>query len=390
MPESWNIHLVGQADMDGEGDCMHINLKDGHAFVAHMGERGTSIVNVQDPQAPRLVGRIPSSQNTHGHKVQIVGDVMLVNREKIPGTTGAWRAGLDIYDVSDVEAPRHLAFWQCGGKGVHRMSYWESPLAYVTAGDDDVSDQFLVILDLADPTAPREVGRWWFPGMHAAGGEQPSWPSDRNVKLHHALVRDGLAFCAWWDEGLVVLDVEDPSRPRLIGHLPFGEGSRETHTTCPLPGRNLLVVAEEKIWDGCSGFEPNVRLVDVRNPETPQTVSTFPIPQGDFCSRGGRFGPHNVHEPRPGSLIDGRTVYLTYFNAGLRVFDVSDARHPTEIAYYIPDAPAGQPAIQLNDILVAEDGLIYTTDRISGGLYILQLDSSVNRTQVADDPFSIA
>jgi hypothetical protein len=105
-------------------------------------------------------------------------------------------------------------------------------------------------------------------------------------------------------------------------------------------------------------------------------VSTFPVPEGDFCDRGGRFGPHNVHEGRPGSLIDGSTVYLTYFNAGVRVYDVSDATAPREIAWFIPDAPPGQPAIQLNDILVAADGLIYVTDRLAGGLYILEADTA--------------
>jgi hypothetical protein len=101
----------------------------------------------------------------------------------------------------------------------------------------------------------------------------------------------------------------------------------------------------------------------------------FPVPQGDFCDKGGRFGPHNVHEPKPGTLIDGDTVYLTYFNAGLRVFDVHDPSAPTEIAYYVPDPPAGQPTPQLNDVLVGPDGLIYVTDRLGGGLYILEMSA---------------
>jgi len=98
------------------------------------------------------------------------------------------------------------------------------------------------------------------------------------------------------------------------------------------------------------------------------------VPEGDFCSRGGRFGPHNMHEPRPGSLIDGQTVFLTYFNAGVRVYDVSDATNPVEIAWYIPDPSAGAPAIQLNDIYVSSEGLIHVTDRVGGGLYLLELE----------------
>ncbi|MFN8518550.1 MAG: hypothetical protein U0667_03970 [Chloroflexota bacterium] len=96
------------------------------------------------------------------------------------------------------------------------------------------------------------------------------------------------------------------------------------------------------------------------------------MPQGDFCTRGGRFGPHNVHEPKPGSLIDGDTIYLTYFNGGLRVV-ILDAADPQEIAWYVLDAPPGQASCQLNDVTVGEDGLIWVTDRLGGGLHVLEL-----------------
>ena len=63
-----------------------------------------------------------------------MGDTLLVNREQIPRSTGPWVAGMDICDVSRPAQPRHLTFWPSGGKGVHRMTYWEAPNAYVTAG----------------------------------------------------------------------------------------------------------------------------------------------------------------------------------------------------------------------------------------------------------------
>jgi hypothetical protein len=376
MAESWNLRLIGHEPMDGEGDTMHINLKDGYAFVGHMSDRGTSIVDIRDPRRPKLVARIPSPPNTHGHKVQVVGDVLLVNRERIPLTSGPYVAGLDVYDVSDPLEPRPLAFWPCGGKGVHRMTYWEPPYAYVTAGADDVSNQFLAIVDLSDPTRPQTVGRWMLPGMAMGDTAPPAWGADMIVKLHHAIVRDHVAYSAWWDEGIVILDVSDPAAPAFISQLRFDQPvSRASHTACPLPGRAVLVVTEERWDEGCQGVAPNTRLVDVADPRRPAVSAVFPVPEGDFCARGGRFGPHNVHEPRPGSLIDGSTVYLTYFNAGVRVYDVSDATAPVEIAWYIPDPPPGQAAIQLNDVFVAADGLVYVTDRLGGGLYILELEA---------------
>src|SRR5262249_50631345 len=87
----------------------------------------------------------------------------------------------------------------------------------------------------------RQVGdaRMW-----AGGGETPSWPKGRRYALHHALVAGNLAYTAWRDGGLTVLDVSDPTRPKLLAHRnldpPFGGG---THSPLPLPDRNLLVLA---------------------------------------------------------------------------------------------------------------------------------------------------
>jgi hypothetical protein len=372
MPDTWNVRAVGHSDLGGSGDGMHVQLKDGFAFVGHMGEAGTTILDVRDPSAPRFVDRLPAAPNTHAHKVQIQGDVMLTNRELMPRRSPPHEAGLAIYDVADPAHPRRIGWWGCGGLGVHRMTFWDGPLAYLAAGADDWEQQFLVILDLSDPTQPHEVGRWWYPGQHI--GEERTWGEDDRVKLHHAIVRDGFAYGGYWDKGAVILDVRDPSSPSLVANLDLGtEVARATHTVCPLPGRDIAVTTEERIAPGCPGVAPNVRLIDIADPAAPRVISSFPVPQGDYCDRGGRFGPHNVHEPKPGTLIDGDTVYLTYFNAGLRVFDVSDPSRPTEIAYYVPDPPDGQATPQLNDLLVAPDGLIYVTDRLDGGLHILEL-----------------
>ena len=130
--------------------------------------------------------------------------------------------------------------------------------------------------------AARNVdGRWGDPDC------DESW----RVKLHHALVRDAVGYCAWWDKGLVILDLTDLAAPRLISHLEFGhEVGRATHTACPLPGRQLLVVTEERVAEGCVGVTPNVHLVDVADPTQPQVTALFPVPEGDFCGRGAGSG----------------------------------------------------------------------------------------------------
>jgi hypothetical protein len=379
--EAHGLRLIGHTDLDGHGDCMLVGVADGVAYVGHMGgdRVGTSVVDVSDPTTPRLITQIHTPPGTHSHKVQVVGDLLLVNHERNPREPDAprWSAGLQLYDVSDPAHPRELSFFPTPGKGVHRMTYWEPPYAWVTGSDEGWSDQFLIVVDLSDPTHPVEAGRWWFPGMHTAGGETPTWDPGRRFALHHAVVTGDRAYCGWWDAGLVVLDVSDVRRPRLVSHLDFGAAeSGATHTALPLAGRDLLVVTDEAVDEDGAGPQKHIRVVDISEETSPRVVSRFPVPDGAHRGRGGRFGPHNLHEMRPGSYQSDHIVHATYFSAGLRVYDVSDPSAPREVASYVPRPPRGTSTVQLNDLTVTADERIYVTDRTAGGLYILEPETS--------------
>lgn len=375
---SWNVTAVGHTDLNGHGDCMHVNVQGNYAYVAHMGDDrvGTSVVDVSDPTRPTVVTQLETPAGTHSHKVQVVGDVLVVNHERNPAEPNAteWSAGLKFFDISDPHRPKEIGFFPTPGKGVHRMTYLEPPYVYLCGSDTGYSDQFLIIIDARDPSRPVEVGRWWFPGMRTGSGEVPSWPSQRRYAHHHANIRGDRAYATWWDAGLVILDIADRSAPRLVSHLEFDPTqSGATHSALPLPGRDILVVTDEAVDDGRAGIFPKrVRVVDISDETKPVVLSTFPIPDGDFADRGGRFGPHNVHEMRPGSYRSAHRVHLTYFNAGLRIIDVTDPEAPVETGFYVPRPAPGNASIQLNDLTVTEDGLIFVTDRAGGGLYILR------------------
>jgi hypothetical protein len=74
----------------------------------------------------------------------------------------------------------------------------------------------------------------------------------------------------------------------------------------------------------------------------------------------------------------GDLIYLTYFNAGLRVFDVKEPRVPRETGWFIPPTPPKRigllPAALVNqteDVLVDTRGNIYITDK-QWGLWVLR------------------
>jgi hypothetical protein len=69
-------------------------------------------------------------------------------------------------------------------------------------------------------------------------------------------------------------------------------------------------------------------------------------------------------------------VLGTFFNAGVRAYDVRDPYAPREIAYFVPPAPAGSPAgaPQINDVFVDDRGIVFAVDRHAGGLYVLEMN----------------
>jgi hypothetical protein len=108
------------------------------------------------------------------------------------------------------------------------------------------------------------------------------------------------------------------------------------------------------------------------------SIATLPAPGvKQFIHRGGRCGAHNLHEnpPGEGAWRSNDVVLGTFFNAGVRAYDVRDPYAPQEVAYYVPPAPQGSKAgtVQINDVFVDDRGVVFAVDRHAGGLYVLEM-----------------
>jgi hypothetical protein len=159
------------------------------------------------------------------------------------------------------------------------------------------------------------------------------------------------------------------TRPRQAGHLQWAGGS--THTCLPLPGRDLVVVTDEQVRPGPHAPPRAIRVIDTSGGQL-RAAGLCPPPGPGYGELPLRFGPHNLHENQPGSYRSARLVFATYFSAGVRVYDLADPAHPAEVAHWVPDPPRGQPTAQINDLFVDATGLIWVTDRVNGGLYLLE------------------
>ena len=402
-----SMTLIGHSDQGGRPDGVQLMVNKGFAYVGHMFSKGFSVIDVRDPRNPKATEYVEAPHNTWNIHLQTFGDLLLVINAKdmfaaaefqdekayykgaigkkvgtAEGSTARdWTAGMAVYDISTPGKPRRIGFMPVQGGGVHRIWYTGGRWAYASALLDGFTDYIFITIDMKDPANPVEAGRYWLPGMNQAAGETPSWEATRRNGLHHATVNGDTAYCAWRDAGLVMLDVADRSKPKLIVHRnwspPFNGG---THNCLALPDRNLLVVADEAVLDNYEdGFKP-IWLFDTRDPANPISISTFPEPREDnYKSKGGHFGPHNIHENRPDGFVSSELIFATYQNAGVRVFDIRDAYHPVQVGAFVPPEPEKladrrpnrKKVIQTCDVYVDKAGLIYAND-YNGGLFILE------------------
>jgi len=381
----------------------------GYAYVEHMFSGGFSVLDVRDPKNPRTLTYVPAPPNTWTIHLQTHDDLLLVIHAKdmfgaqefaderayysgalgkTVGTADAkrtrdWSAGLAVYDISQPAAPRRIGFMPVEGGGIHRLWYTGGRWAYASVLLDGFTDYIFMTVDMGDPSRPREAGRWWIPGMNLAAGETPAWPTSRRYGLHHAIVHGDTAYAAWRDAGMVVLDVADRSQPKLVVHKnwspPFGGG---THNCLPLHDRDLLVVLDEAVLDHQEDGLKLIWVFDNRVRENPVSIATCPSPaEADYRAKGGHFGPHNIHENRPGSFVSSQLIFATYQNAGIRVFDISNAFAPKEVGALVPPAPARMMdkrpnrtrVIQSADVFVDAAGIVYATD-YNGGLSIIEFE----------------
>lgn len=401
-----NMRLVGHTNQGGRRDGIQVMVDRGFAYIGHLFSQGFSIVDVRNPKDPKPAGYMAAPANTWNVHLQLADNLLLVIHGKdvfadaafadeasyykagagaalgtaAPKKARDWDAGLAVYDVSTPGQPKRVGFMPVSG-GIHRIWWTGGRWAYVSALLDGFSDFIFMTVDMSNPAHPREAGRYSLPGMNLAAGESPTWPVNAKYGLHHAIVNGDTAWGAWRDAGLVVMDVADRTNPKLVVHRnwspPFQGG---THNCLPLPDRNLLIVLDEAVLDDFEDGLKNIWIFDVKDRANPIPVATMPVPQeADYARRGAHYGPHNVHENRPGTFQSSSLIFSTWQNAGVRVFDISDQHRPKEVGALVPPPPSvlmdkrpgKKPIIQSCDIFVERSGLIYVTD-YNAGLYVME------------------
>jgi hypothetical protein len=408
LPQGWqasNMKPLSHLDLPGPR-AFKLSIKQANGrwylFVAQGGGaadvplegRGFNVVDVTDPANPKLVTTVPvasgSGQLTHHDNLLIAG-VQNPYAEGNPHPREAPFAKQQpamndlavFFDVSDPAQPKELSRWRTRGWATHRNVYPGGKYAYMAAWIDGYKGQaVLQVLDVSDPVHPKEVSTWWQPGQK--DGEPARVPPNG---LHGPVTvsPDGKMLTMGYAPGVVNLNFSDPAHPTLIGEINFAPlpslGAQSIHTGLPLKN-GMLHVSIEPADPGCTESAAWAALVDNRNPAKPRLVSYYPRPAPppgatykSFCEKGGRVGPHNVNAEvhLPDAQGPGDLIFMTYFTAGVRAFDISDPNTPKETGWFLPKIGTWESGARgPEDILVDTRGNIYTSMGEESGIWIVR------------------
>lgn len=208
------------------------------------------------------------------------------------------RNGIVMLDLSDPAHPSIIGeYTETVTGGVHNV--WidgDNELVYAVHN----GTRAIHILDISDPVAPREVGRWSL--------------ENEDRSLHDVMVTDGYLYASYWDDGAIVLDVGagthggTPTEPTFVSQYKYPVGN--THVAWRA-GRYLFVGDEifPSRWNADSRIEARgyIHVLDMGDIENPVEVAKYEVPEA---------GAHNV-------WVEGDRLYVGYYQGGLRVLDIS-------------------------------------------------------------------
>ncbi len=406
---SRNIKFVGHSDLGGRGDGVQVMVHRGYAYIGHGYSNGITTVDVRDPKNPKVVDFIACPPGTRAFHLQTHEDLLLaVNAPSVwtmqefqteksyfSGSPAdklkdqsRFTAGIRVYDISKPEKPPRSA--SCRRTGSDRTASGTSAAATPTRRSISPISPTTSSRSSTCPTraSPRSSGASGFPACGAAAARRRPGAKASATRFTTrwspatSRMRPGATAASRCSTS--------PTRqsPRCWPIATWIRPSAAARIRrLPLPDRNLLVLGEEPTFANCSEGLRYIWMFDVREPSNPVSIATFPQPaDADYCAKGGSFGPHNLHENRPGAFQSSRLIFATYYNAGVRAYDIENPFRPREIAYYVPPNPTrmldprpNRPqVIQSCDCYVDRNGLMYLTDP-NAGLNILQFDGMPGR-----------
>lgn len=272
-------------------------------YTTTWGRRGASGVGNQlyvwdlSGNDPRLVRTITIDEAT------TLGDVQSSDDGRWLVVATRQLGSLVIFDLADPSNPvrvaRHIS--AAMGNEVHTAEVARvNGRLYVFASVISPLSR-LVIVDITDPVAPREV--------FSAGMGSPI--------LHDVFVRDGVLFTAIWDGGVGIWDLGGlgrggtPSLPVPVSTVPIVGGHAHNIWWFHDPksgSKRWLLVGEEGPQTIGNTSTGDIHVVDFADVTNPREVAAYTVPGA---------GAHNFSVDESSGVL-----YAAFYNGGVRALDI--------------------------------------------------------------------
>ncbi|HEV7744489.1 MAG TPA: Ig-like domain-containing protein [Pyrinomonadaceae bacterium] len=339
------------------------------------------VYDISDPTRPKLTDTVKvDARLVNDISTTADGKILVISRE---GASNR-KNGIAFFDTSDPAHPKTISEYTATVTGGVHSAFVDGHYVYLT---DDATGSMRVI-DFADVKHPKEVARWEVPNEVAT--TITTAEGDREVVgryLHDLQVKDGLAYLAYWRDGLVILDVGNgikggsPEHPQLVSQLHFNH--HELYGNGWLAGthsvfryKNYVFVGDEVFPGRFDILDPKripvrgiVHVVDVSDIDHPRKVAEYPVPEA---------GAHNM-------WVDNDVMYMGYYNGGGRIVDVSGElrgdlyRQGREIGRLWAGDPKGyRPNLPFTWGAQPHNGLIYFND-VHTGIWIVRVGGLIEK-----------
>jgi hypothetical protein len=338
------------------------------------------VYDISDPKNPKLTDTVKvDARLVNDISTTADGKILVISRE---GASNR-KNGIAFYDTSDPAHPKLISEYTATVTGGVHSAFVNDHYVYLT---DDATGSMRVI-DFADVKNPKEVARWQTENPYASTIRTKEGEQIAGRYIHDLQVKDGLAYLAYWHDGLIILDVGaglkggSPENPKFVSHLRFNH--HELYGDGWLAGTHSVYRYGKYVFIGDEVFpgifdirSPKrvfvrgiVHVIDVSDINNPRKVAEYPVPEG---------GAHNI-------WVEDDVMYVGYYSGGGRIVDVSGDlcgdlyRQGREIARIWTGDPDGfRPNLPLTWGAQPYKGLIYFND-INSGLWIVKLGEKIEK-----------
>lgn len=326
-----------------------------HAYMGNYGnartncQSGVRVYSLRNPKRPRWVAAFARPDGVlagvYTDQVRIktvrsaafTGDLAAVGlqRCRAPFDASGGTRGFALYDVTRPAHPLLLSIVNTlPVVGSHELwlqvvrdrayVYTAIPRAELHGSPDGVTpaNPDFRIYDVSNPRSPVQVGQW---GIWANLGIKPN----SNQFVHSVITnREATrAYLSYWEYGTVILDISDPSRPQHISTLrdPAQLELPHAHSAWLTPDEKVLLETQEfgRFFNFSGTGYP--RLFDISDERSPALVGRYLLPGAESST---------VHDPK----IVGKRAYLSWYDFGVRVLDLSRPGSPRPLAQFQPGA----------------------------------------------------